>query len=92
MLVFIFNQHGLFWKGEAVSFVAKTTEGALTILPHHQEITSILVAQNVKIIFASSEQELEIGHSFFTFKGEELKVFTELCVWKKDNIMKDLNK
>jgi F0F1-type ATP synthase epsilon subunit len=60
-------------------FVARTTNGTLTILPHHQDITADLVIQKVKINSNSHKRELELGHSFFVFKDEELKILTEMC-------------
>ncbi len=49
---------GRVWEGEALSVIARTTEGDIGILPRHWPTLSVLVPCAAEILTASSEREI----------------------------------
>ncbi len=49
---------GLVWEGDAVSVVARTTEGDIGIMSHHEPLLGLLVPCAAEIVTASGEREI----------------------------------
>ncbi len=79
MNILILSQEKTLFEGEAAGFNAKTRVGEITILDHHQPLTSILERGIGKIIKKDgTREELEITGGFLEMnKKNELRVLVD---------------
>lgn len=54
----VVSADGLVWEGDAVQVIARTTEGDLGILTHHEPFFGILVPSAAEIITADGNREI----------------------------------
>lgn len=54
----VVSADGLIWEGEAVQVIARTTEGDLGILAHHEPFFGVLVPSAVEIITNDGNREI----------------------------------
>ena len=54
----VVSADGLIWEGDATQVIARTTEGDLGILAHHEPFFGILVPSAVEVITADGNREI----------------------------------
>ena len=54
----VVSADGLIWEGDAVQVIARTTEGDLGILAHHEPFFGILVPSAVEVITNDGNREI----------------------------------
>lgn len=54
----VVSADGRVWEGEALSVVARTTEGDIGILPRHEPVLSVLVPSAAEILTTKNEREI----------------------------------
>ena len=56
---------GLVWEGDALSIIARTTEGDVGIMPGHEPFLATLVACAAEILTADGRREVVLVHDGF---------------------------
>jgi len=68
---------GRVWEGEALSVIARTTEGDIGILPRHWPTLSVLVPCAAEILTATSEREiLAVDGGFISVSDNRVSILS----------------
>lgn len=86
----VVSADGRVWEGEALSVVARTTEGDMGILPRHEPVLSVLVPCAAEILTKSGEREvLAVDGGFISVSDNRVSILSQYATLAKSIRMHD---
>jgi len=74
----VVSADGRVWEGEALSVVARTTEGDIGILPGHEPILAVMVPSAVEILARADEREIvAVDGGFLSVNDNKLSILSQ---------------
>lgn len=74
----VVSADGRVWEGEALSVVARTTEGDIGILPGHEPILGVLVPCAVEVLGTAGEREIvAVDGGFLSVNDNQVSLLSQ---------------
>ncbi|MFP5415273.1 MAG: F0F1 ATP synthase subunit epsilon [Actinomycetes bacterium] len=81
----VVSADGLIWEGDALSVIARTTEGDIGILPHHEPLLAILVPSAVEVLSADGVREIvAVEGGFLSVSANRVSVLSSYAKMAKE--------
>ena len=76
----VVSADGIVWEGEALSVIARTTEGDIGILPHHEPFLAALVPCAAEVLTADGRREvLAIDEGFISVADNRVSLLSQFA-------------
>ena len=76
----VVSADGIAWEGEALSVIARTTEGDIGILPHHEPFLAALVPCAAEVLTADGRREvLAIDEGFISVADNRVSLLSQFA-------------
>jgi F-type H+-transporting ATPase subunit epsilon len=76
----VMSATGVAWEGEALSVIARTTEGDVGILPHHEPFLAAMVPCAAEVLTADGRREvLALDYGFISVADNRVSLLSQFA-------------
>lgn len=89
----VVSANGRVWEGEALSVIARTTEGDIGILPRHEPLLAVLVPSAADILSAHEGREIvAVDGGFLSVSDNRVSILSQYARLAKTISLRDAEK